>query len=256
LLSNINLNLIYCLNITQKGIESLCLALNSLTGLSSLALSLPWLLETQSIFGKVASTLKALQNLVKLEVKFKRKMIETPQQNLSIQGIREIFTNVRLLKSLRFLEIALPNDHGLEDEAFEILAESLKELDSLRNLSFNSGYARLLTNKGVEALSSSIKNLPHLSGLILSIKFNKNVNVAALNFLGEAFLNHPSLSSIKLTFTACPNVTNLESFGTLFEALKQMKDQEDVLLYISGSKNKGPEADYLNERKMLKTSWQ
>jgi len=254
-LSLLSLNLIQCTDITDKGIDNLQLALSSLLTLSSLTMHLLFLLKTPLIISKVASALKPLHNLIKLDLMFK---IDFP--DLSIPGpssneTQTLFTNLRFLKSLQYLELNLPTRNELEDDAFGILAESLKELVSLKNILLNPGFAKGLTNKGVEALSDALKSLINLSGLTVFFRSNKNIDEKTLNFLGSAILDHPALSSIKVTFKECSQVKSLKSFGTLFQAIKQMKDTSDVLLHIPDSENKGPEGEYLKGRNILKVSW-
>ena len=244
-LQTISFNLSDSKGYTSEGLRHFGLSLSGLISPSSLTLHVPLTLGTA--LGITASVLGSLCNLVKLKLQL------TERTSAACgNGIKQLFTNIKHLKSIRFLEVRIPHEQTMPDDALEVLAESLKGGVTIRNLSLDFGFSWNITNKGIESLSCAIKELEYLSGLALKFGYNENINEETLSLLGEALSNRPSLESVKLTFIQCYGI---KGFGTLFEVLKEMKETSDVILHIPASKIPGPEADYLKQRKIYRNGW-
>lgn len=77
------------------------------------------------IISKIASALKPLQNLIKLDLVIKITVAKRSVPAPSSNETKELFMNLKFLQSLQYLDLQLPARNEIEDFAFEILAESL-----------------------------------------------------------------------------------------------------------------------------------
>jgi len=224
--------------------EAATALISALSGLTSLC-SLTILLNSPNcnkIVKGISIPFKHLKILVHLDLQ-----ILGHTASATNEDIRQLFLNLRFLKSLRFLTLAYPQK-GIDDENLKTLAESLKEIPLLQNLLLDFSCASLVTNQGVEVLTSSIKTLRSLSGLKIWLRRNDNVDNETIDQIVEILQGLPCLYSVDLNFLLCSKIT---CFDELLKALIETKSIGEVALSLPSSVVKSREITQLMETKVV-----
>jgi len=226
----------------EEGIAALISTLDSLVSLSSLTIFLGSSHCKKFVEG-ISVPFKYLKNLKNLELKISG--YTYPAFN---QEIQNLFSNLRLLKSLRFLTPAYPQK-GINDKNLETLGKSLKELTPLQSLSLDFSYAEMLTNHGVEALAHSIKTLHNLLSLKICLKSVGKLDNQAIEQIAKILQGLPCLYSVDLNLLLCPKIT---CFDELLKALKEAKNIGEVALSLPSLVVKSHEMICIMESKVVK----
>lgn len=227
----------------REGIAALLPAICSLASLSSLTIYLDSL-TSKKIIQDITVLFKGLKNLVRFELQISRFTSPARQED-----VQRLFTNFRFLKRfLRFFSLSYPSK-TFTDKNLETLAESLKEMTLLENLSIGFSYAALITNQGVEALACSIKTLMNLSGLKIWLRKNDNLDNQAICQIAQILRELPCLYSVNFNFLSCSMMT---CFGELLEVLKRVKNIREIALSLPSSVVTSSEMGCIVENKVVK----
>jgi len=223
-LYSLHLNFLGCFPLSNQGMEFICSALESLSSLHYLSLTIPFSNTGDLIIGNIASVLKSLQNLIQLKLNFPHDMKTSHDQ------ICQLFTNIGILTSLQSLEISLMNPKELSDDCLQVLSQSLRKLLLLKELALSFNSASFITVIGVGAIADSLKELQKLTFLGLAIQYSQKLNEEAIEKITEALCWLPLLYSTSFAFRGCPGLKKERSLARLWNALREMKCIQKVSL--------------------------
>jgi len=225
----------------EEGPTALFSTLSSLVSLSSLTIILLLKYEDKEIVERISVLCKSLKNLVSLQLQFEGSAF------FHEQGIQQLFSNIRLLKSVRFLTLNCPLPE-INNQHLETLGETLKELPQLQNLSLDFSSTDLLTNDGFEALTSGILTLKNLSGFTLRLQANSKLDNKTVDHIIRILQNLENLYSVDFCLGKCPQMTDFDGF---FRALRRAGIGE-VALTLPDEAMGSLEIIHLVENKIMK----
>ena len=168
------------------------------------------------------------------------------------ESFQRLFSNISLLKSLKFLTLGFLQEKLLIDNDLEILAQTLHQSTQLRDLALDFSNASLITDQGVAALASGIQEVKNLRRLSLRFGNNNGINEKGIQRIGEVLMNLDSLYSVEFHFVWCRKI---QSFCGLFRALKQMANIEEMRLILHESQENRKEVEDLKRTKSVNIFW-
>jgi len=162
-----------------------------LTSLTHLTLHFMPCQTHENIVQSIAPALISLQDLVFLKFEF---YYFDGTEDFHFQML---FSNLKALRCLRYLHIAIIEQNTMTDTSLEALGGSLKELNLLKSLSLELRSVPCITEKGVAAISSGIQEGPsNLFSLYLNFTHNVKLGEKAINKIGEALKSLLDLYSV------------------------------------------------------------
>jgi len=220
--------------------------LSSLSALTSLQLIFPSSLKIKDLALHITTLLPPLTQLTHLTLDFQA------DNETESSHFQQLFSNIRQLNSLKYLDLCFPSEKTITDESLFTLAESLKGKIQLRNLALDFGRESQMTNKGVYAILSVIKGMKNLFSLALKFRENERINEETVNQIRQTLKYLPVLYFLKLTFQDCGKIA---SFEGLFEKMKEMRNITEIDLFLPYSESNCKEANYLCKTRTSRIVW-
>ena len=160
-------------------------------------------------------------------------LLRCPFPNLSIHGIKALFSALKNIRNLQSLQIKLFL-YKFDDSVTKVLFRSIKSLKSLLHLSINLGSSQFATSQTARNLAKSILTLKSL--LSLNIAFNGCSRIGDPGFIAFAseLIGLKNLTKLRISL---PLNISEDSFQALSKSLIKLNSLENLELSFSHLSN-------------------